>query len=128
MDDYAHHPKEITAMISSVREVYPNKKLTGIFQPHLYSRTRDFAMQFAKSLSMLDEIILLDIYPAREKPIPGITSDTILSKIKSVDKTIMSKKGLLDYLEENKPEFLLTMGAGDIGLLRKEIEKVLLKA
>ena len=127
IDDYAHHPEEIKATISAVKMLHPDKKITAIFQPHLFSRTKDFADDFATALSEVDELILLDIYPAREKPIPGITSETILSGIQNTDKRIMAKHELLEYLEKNKPELVLTMGAGDIGLLTKKIEKALQK-
>ena len=127
IDDYAHHPEEIKATISAVKMLHPDKKITAIFQPHLFSRTKDFADDFATALSEVDELILLDIYPAREKPIPGITSKTILSGIQNTDKRILSKNELMEYLEKNKPELVLTMGAGDIGLLTKKIEKALQK-
>jgi len=127
IDDYAHHPEEIKATISAVKMLHPGKKITVVFQPHLFSRTKDFAEEFATALSKVDEVILLDIYPAREKPISGITSNTILSKIQIANKKIMSKEDLLQQLEQKKPELLLTMGAGDIGLLTKQIERVLKK-
>ena len=127
IDDYAHHPEEIKATISAVKMLHPDKKITAVFQPHLFSRTKDFTDDFAAALSEVDHLILLDIYPAREKPIPGITSDIILSKTQTADKKILSKNELLKYLEVNKPELLLTMGAGDIGLLTNQIEKVLQK-
>ncbi|MDD3740513.1 MAG: UDP-N-acetylmuramate--L-alanine ligase [Bacteroidales bacterium] len=121
IDDYAHHPKEISAFLSSVRLLYPNKKITGVFQPHLYSRTSDFYQEFAQSLSICDEIILLPIYPAREKPITGINSEMILKLIKSTKKHLCSKAELLTKLEELQPELLVTMGAGDIDLFIKPI-------
>jgi len=114
IDDYAHHPEELKASIGSVKELYSDKKITGIFQPHLYSRTRDFAEEFANSLELLDEIILLEIYPAREEPILGITSEIIFSKIKNENKIKISKAELLKELEKRKPEVLLTLGAGNI--------------
>jgi len=117
IDDYAHHPQELSAFISSVRELYPGKRITGIFQPHLYSRTRDFADGFAESLSMLDELILLDIYPAREEPIPGVTSQMILDKVCIHEKVLISPEQFMRVLEERDPELLLTMGAGDIDRL-----------
>jgi UDP-N-acetylmuramate--alanine ligase len=125
IDDYAHHPEELKATIGSVKKLYPGKKVTGIFQPHLFTRTRDFADEFAKSLDMLDECILLDIYPAREKPIEGITSEMLIGKMKGNDKKVMSKTAVLEYLMENRPEVLLTMGAGDIDGLIAPIEKIL---
>ena len=114
IDDYAHHPEEIKAFLEAVKKSYPAKKITGIFQPHLYSRTKDFAQDFADALEVLDEIILLDIYPAREQPIEGITSNYLLSLIKNGNKKLLEKEELVSYLQKNKPEVLLTMGAGDI--------------
>jgi UDP-N-acetylmuramate--alanine ligase len=125
IDDYAHHPEELKATIDSVKKLYPGKKVTGIFQPHLFSRTRDFADGFAESLDMLDECILLDIYPAREKPIEGITSQMLIGKMKSKDKKVMSKQEVLKYIESKTPEVVLTMGAGDIDSLIEPIEKIL---
>lgn len=126
IDDYAHHPEEIKATINALKQLYPNKEITGIFQPHLFSRTRDFAPEFAAELSKLDKLILMEIYPAREEPIEGITSLMILNMVTNNNKQIMSKKEILDQLSKNQPEVLLTMGAGDIGLLAKEIETQLL--
>lgn len=114
IDDYAHHPRELDACIRSVREMCPGRQITGIFQPHLYSRTRDLASDFARSLEQLDEIILLGIYPAREKPIGGITSKTILDLVKKKNKMLIRKEELMQVLEGRVPEVLLTMGAGDI--------------
>jgi UDP-N-acetylmuramate--alanine ligase len=127
IDDYAHHPSEIDAVISSIRDLYPEKKVTGIFQPHLYSRTRDFADNFAKSLSKLDELILLDIYPAREKPLPGVTSDMLLNKITIEKKQICSKENLLPIIKDLNIEVLLTLGAGDIDQFTGPIKKMLAK-
>lgn len=127
IDDYAHHPQELAASIESVKELYPGKKVTGVFQPHLYSRTQDFADDFAKSLSLLDELILLDIYPARELPIEGVTSRIIFDKVTISDKILCSKNELLDILKTRKIEVLLTVGAGDIDQLLPQIEDVLLK-
>ncbi|MBR1769659.1 MAG: UDP-N-acetylmuramate--L-alanine ligase [Bacteroidales bacterium] len=114
IDDYAHHPKEIQASILSLREMYPTKHLTGIFQPHLYTRTRDLAEDFARSLEMLDTVILLPIYPAREKPIEGVSSHLILHRINKMDKYYVTKEQLYPLLEALHPELLITMGAGDI--------------
>lgn len=126
IDDYAHHPDELAASIMSVKELYQGKKVTGIFQPHLYSRTKDFADQFAQSLSLLDDLILLDIYPAREKPIEGVTSQIIFDKV-SCPKTLCKKEDLLDIIKEKKDiEVLLTLGAGDIDQLILPIKKTLL--
>lgn len=113
-DDYAHHPQEIEATIKSLKELYPDKRICGVFQPHLYSRTRDFAGEFAQSLELLDDIILLPIYPAREEPIEGITSDTILGKIRKSSKYYVEKDRLLSLLKTLQPELLVTLGAGDI--------------
>lgn len=127
IDDYAHHPDELEASITSVKELYPNKKLTGIFQPHLYTRTRDFVDEFAKSLSLLDELILLDIYPARELPIQGVTSQIIFDKV-TCKKTLCNKTELLALLEnKNDIEVLLTVGAGDIDQLLTPIKELLEK-
>ena len=125
IDDYAHHPEAIKAFLDAVKNSYPAKKLTGVFQPHLYSRTRDFAQEFAEALEILDEIILLDIYPAREKPIGRITSNYLLSLIKNENKKLFKKEELITHLQQNKPEILLTMGAGDIDRLVKIIESIL---
>ncbi len=125
IDDYAHHPEELKATIGSVKKLYPSKKITGIFQPHLFSRTRDFADEFAASLDLLDECILLDIYPAREKPIEGVTSEWLLSKMKLKDKKLMTKQQVLDRMKEETPEVLVTMGAGDIDSLIEPLEKIL---
>ncbi len=114
IDDYAHHPKELEACIRSVRANYPGRKITGVFQPHLYSRTRDFADGFAASLSALDELILLPIYPAREEPIPGVTAAMILEKVGQQNKMLIGKEQLLEVLGEKTPQVLLTLGAGDI--------------
>ncbi len=125
IDDYAHHPAELKACINSVRHLYQGKKITGVFQPHLFTRTRDFADEFARSLELLDEIILLDIYPARELPIEGITSEMLLNKINKLQKRICSKEELIDVLKSLKPELLLTLGAGDIDQFVPIIEKAL---
>ena len=117
MDDYAHHPSELKASISSIRNLYPDRKITGIFQPHLYSRTRDFAPAFAEALSQLDELILLDIYPARELPIEGVDSELILRDVKLKNKTLCSKENLLPLLKEKDLDVLVTFGAGDIDKL-----------
>ena len=115
IDDYAHHPRELDATISAARELYPNKKLTVIFQPHLFSRTKDLCDEFAVSLSKADELILLDIYPAREKPMPGVTSKIILDKVSIDNKKNIVKEELLEVLKNtNKLEVILTVGAGDI--------------
>ncbi len=125
IDDYAHHPQELSASIGSVRMLYPDKKVTGIFQPHLYTRTRDFADEFAASLSMLDDVILLDIYPAREEPIEGVTSEIIFDKITSSEKKLIPKSELLNYLENKETEVLVTIGAGDIDAMVPKIKDLL---
>ena len=127
IDDYAHHPEEINATIKTVQSLFPEKKITGIFQPHLYSRTKDFAAEFAHALDKLDEIILLDIYPAREEPIEGVSSEIIIKKMKNDSTCILSKKEVFQQLKKKKPEVLLTMGAGDIGLMADKIELLLKK-
>lgn len=125
IDDYAHHPNELLATLHTVRQLYPGKEMTVVFQPHLYSRTRDFADDFARVLSEADRLILLDIYPAREKPISGVTSRMIADKVSLKEKYVMSKKELFAYLKKEKPVLLLTLGAGDIGLMVEDIEKIL---
>ncbi|MBT8316393.1 MAG: UDP-N-acetylmuramate--L-alanine ligase [Lutibacter sp.] len=117
IDDYAHHPTEINAVISSVKEMYPTKKVLGIFQPHLFSRTKDFADDFAKSLSKFDEIILLNIYPARELPIEGVTSEWLLSKIIGNNKQVSSKEKLVENVLKSNAQVIVMIGAGDIGEL-----------
>ena len=124
-DDYAHHPEEIEATITSLKHLYPNKRICGIFQPHLYSRTKDLADQFAEALENLDDIILLPIYPAREEAIPGITSKTILHKINKMDKYHVTKEQLFPLLSALQPELLVTLGAGDIDQLVEPIIQLL---
>lgn len=128
IDDYAHHPNEIRACLGSVREMYPGKHITGVFQPHLYSRTRDFAADFADSLDLLDELIMLDIYPAREKPIEGVSSQMIIDRMKLRKVTLVQKSDLTGLLKEKDPEVLVTMGAGDIDRLIEPIKKTLSNA
>jgi UDP-N-acetylmuramate--alanine ligase len=127
IDDYAHHPEELKAFIGSVKDMYPNKKISGIFQPHLYSRTRDFADEFAKSLDMLDQCILMEIYPAREQPINGVTSAMLLEKMILKDKRVCQKQDLLKTVLASKPEVLLTMGAGDIDTFVESLKIELLQ-
>ncbi len=126
IDDYAHHPEEIKNLLQTTRMLYPYQKITTIFQPHLYTRTRDFLNDFALSLSSADEIILLDIYPARETPIEGINSMALLNKIEHQNKKLLSKKELPNYLKKTHHEVILTIGAGDIELLIPEIKNQLL--
>ena len=121
IDDYAHHPGELRASISSVRDLYPGRQLTVIFQPHLYTRTRDFAAGFAEALSLADEVILLPIYPAREDPIPGVSSEMLLEKVTSTKKCIYSKENLIKSIKLSNFDVLLTAGAGDIANLLPEI-------
>lgn len=125
LDDYAHHPEELRASISSVKAMFPNRKVCGIFQPHLYTRTRDFAEGFAQSLSLLDEVILLDIYPAREQPIEGVTSQIIFDKITTPNKVLITKNELLDVLSKRDIDVLMTVGAGDIDKLVEPIAEML---
>lgn len=125
IDDYAHHPKELSACISAVKEIYPECRISGIFQPHLYSRTRDFVDEFARSLEMLDEIIIMDIYPAREAPIEGINANFLLSKIQHQHKMYLSKSEILSWVKNQKFEVLLTLGAGDIDQFVEPIKKAL---
>ena len=128
IDDYAHHPNEIAAAISSIRGKYPEYRYTAIFQPHLYTRTRDFAEEFAQALSNVDRLILLDIYPAREEPIPGVTSEIIFKDITAPSKILLKKEELLDYLKElelGDKEIFITLGAGDIDRLVGPIAELL---
>lgn len=115
IDDYAHHPDELKASISSIKALYPDRKLTVAFQPHLYTRTRDFAPGFAEALSLADEVVLLDIYPAREEPIPGVTSQIIFDKMNVEKKTLIPLKDLIPTIKNRNFDILLTAGAGDIG-------------
>jgi UDP-N-acetylmuramate--alanine ligase len=125
IDDYAHHPEELKATIGSVKKLYPAKKITGIFQPHLFSRTRDFGDAFAESLDMLDECILLEIYPAREKAIEGINSQWLLDKMRLKNKKLLTKEQVMEEIKNNPKEVIVTMGAGNIDSLVEPIEKVL---
>ena len=122
--DYAHHPEEIKAALSSIRRAYPSSKLTAVFQPHLYTRTRDFAPEFAQALSLADKVILLDIYPARELPIPGVTSEIIFKDITS-EKVLIRREELMGYLQNEPVEVLVTLGAGDIDRFVGEIAEML---
>ena len=114
IDDYAHHPEEIRSCLQAIRDFYPNRRLTLVFQPHLYSRTRDFMDEFAEVLATADELILLDIYAAREEPIEGVSSQVLLDKIQMPDKKLVAKTQLIKLIDSEKPELLVTMGAGDI--------------
>ena len=125
IDDYAHHPEEIKACIKAVRAAFPEQRLTLVFQPHLFSRTRDFMDDFAQILSLADELILLDIYPAREKPIEGITSQALLDKVTIKNKSLCKKDDLISLIDSKKPEVLVTMGAGDIDRFVEPLEKLI---
>ena len=124
IDDYAHHPYELEAFINAVRGIYPARKVTGVFQPHLFSRTKDFASGFASSLALVDELILLDIYPAREEPIEGVSSEWLLAKVALEHKQLLSKIDALNHIEKTKPDLLLVMGAGDIDRLVPKIKEI----
>ena len=125
IDDYAHHPEEIRSCLSAVRSSFPEKRITLVFQPHLFSRTRDFMEEFAEVLALADELILLDIYPARELPIEGITSQALLDKVQMNDKKLCQKAELLDLISQEKPDLLITMGAGDIDRFVEPLEKTI---
>lgn len=125
IDDYAHHPEELRAAITAAKQLYPEKKVTGIFQPHLFSRTRDFADGFAESLDLLDVCVLLEIYPAREKPIEGINSQMLLDKMNSREKYLVKKDNVVEFLRTHPPQVLMTLGAGDIDTLIEPIEELL---
>jgi UDP-N-acetylmuramate--alanine ligase len=126
IDDYAHHPTEINAVYQAVRELYPNQKVLAIFQPHLFSRTKDFADDFAKSLSQFDEVLLLDIYPARELPMEGITTTWLMSKMTNENKKLVSKADLIPSILASDATVIVTIGAGDIGELVPSIKQALL--
>lgn len=125
IDDYAHHPQEIATAVSCVKEIFPGRKLTAVFQPHLYTRTRDFAAEFAASLSSVDKLILLDIYPAREEPIPGVTADIIFKDVTAPEKVLIAKEELMDYLGKEQIDVLMTIGAGDIDRFIEPIKTML---
>ena len=128
LSDYAHHPKEIYQSARSIRELYKDRKITVIFQPHLYSRTHDFYLDFAESLSLLDEVVLTEIYPARELPIPGVTSKLIYDNLKEgVQKMMIAKDDVLDFVKEHDFEVLIVLGAGDLDNLVPQMEKILSK-
>jgi UDP-N-acetylmuramate--alanine ligase len=125
IDDYAHHPTEITAFLQSVRALYPDQKLTAVFQPHLFTRTRDFADDFAQSLSLADKVILLEIYPARELPIEGINSQMLLDRITAPEKILTDKEHLLEIIRHSPPDLLVTIGAGDIDKIVSSLKTIL---
>jgi UDP-N-acetylmuramate--alanine ligase len=128
IDDYAHHPEELASLLKSTKALFPTKKLVVVFQPHLYTRTRDLVDGFAASLDLADHIILLDIYPARELPIEGITSEIILNKMSNPNTHILSKQGVLDWVKAARPELLVTAGAGDIDTLVQPIHDILISS
>ena len=125
IDDYAHHPKEIQSVFNCLDDVYPSLKKFVIFQPHLFTRTRDFIDEFAQSLEKFDRVVLLDIYPAREKPIKGITSRLLLDKIKNENKSLANENELLDIIKKDNSEIIITMGAGSIGKICQSLKKKL---
>lgn len=127
IDDYAHHPNELSAAIASIRNIFPGRKITAIFQPHLYTRTRDFAAEFAKALSEVDRLILLDIYPARELPIPGVSSEIIFKDVSCPDKILITKEELMDVLEKEDIDVLASFGAGNIDRFIEPISEMLKK-
>lgn len=127
IDDYAHHPDELKALLTGAKGLFPEKKCTIIFQPHLYSRTRDFAEGFAESLDLADEVILLPIYPARELPVEGVNSEMILDKMKCVNKQVLEKNELLEWIGKNKTELLITAGAGDIDTMVEAVKNIVIK-
>ena len=127
IDDYAHHPAEIATAISSMRDIFPGRKLTAVFQPHLYTRTRDFAEEFAEALSNVDKLILLDIYPAREEPIPGVTSEIIFDKVTAPQKVLIKKEEIMQYLEDEDIDTLITFGAGNIDRFIEPVTEMLNK-
>ncbi|MDX2136307.1 MAG: UDP-N-acetylmuramate--L-alanine ligase [Saprospiraceae bacterium] len=128
IDDYAHHPAELESVIQAIRALYPNRRLTGVFQPHLFSRTRDFVEGFAAALDKLDSALLLDIYPAREEPIPGVDSQMILDRMTLTDRSLVSKAALTTEIAQRRPELLVTLGAGDIDALVQPLSETLKKA
>ncbi len=128
IDDYAHHPEELRAFLTSMKKLYPDKKLTVIFQPHLFSRTRDFVDGFAEVLGFADELLLMEIYPAREVPIEGVNSDWLLNKIDLENKRLVSPERVLEIIKQEKPELLVTVGAGDIDKLVKPLKEILTDA
>ena len=127
IDDYAHHPAELDALIHGVRSLYPNKKMVLVFQPHLNSRTKDFADAFAKSLQNADQVILLPIYPARELPIPGVDAALLTEKMNSANVLLLSKDELIHWVATNRPELLITAGAGDIDKMIEPLKEKLIE-
>ena len=128
IDDYAHHPTEISAVENAIREIYPSEKVLVVFQPHLFSRTKDFAEDFAASLSKFDEVLLLDIYAARELPIKGIDATWLLNKIENKNKKLTRKKTLLKDIQQSSAKVVAMLGAGDIGVMISDITNQILKS
>jgi UDP-N-acetylmuramate--alanine ligase len=128
IDDYAHHPSEIEAFLTSVKALYPDRHVTAVFQPHLFTRTRDFADEFARTLSLADRLLLLDIYPARELPIEGVTSEMLLDKVTTADKKLVSKQDVLEILATTYVDIIVTIGAGDIDTLVEPLKNILMRA
>jgi UDP-N-acetylmuramate--alanine ligase len=126
IDDYGHHPAEVRAALTGVRSLFPEDKLTVVFQPHLYSRTNDFADEFAESLDIADEVILLPIYPAREVPMEGVTSQLILDKMQLPQKQVLDKNAMLDWMKLYKPQLVIMLGAGDIDALVQPVKEILI--
>ena len=124
IDDYAHHPQEVSATIDTTKQLYPYRELIVVFQPHLFSRTKNFVTEFAISLQGADDLVLLDIYPAREKPIEGVDAEMLLSKVQLDAKKVLTKEALLDNLKTNKRNVLVTLGAGDIDQLVEPIKSI----
>ena len=125
MDDYAHHPAELATTIAAARMFFPGRAITGVFQPHLFSRTRDFADAFAAALDKLDNCLLLPIYPAREQPMEGVTSEMLLGKMTLDNKQLVQKSELLQLIGKNRPEVLITMGAGDIDTMVEPVKNLI---
>ena len=127
IDDYAHHPDELKVLVEGAKNLFPDRKCTVIFQPHLFSRTKDFADEFAATLDMADEIILLPIYPARELPMEGVNSELLLNKMKNVHRSVKTKEEVLSWLSDNTKGLVITAGAGDIDTLVQPIKEIVSK-
>jgi UDP-N-acetylmuramate--alanine ligase len=125
IDDYAHHPEELKALITGVKSIFTNKKVTLVFQPHLFSRTNDLVDEFAQSLDLADEVILLPIYPARELPMEGVNSEMLLNKMALTNKQVLSKEELLNWVKENETSLIVMAGAGDIDTLVEPVKTIL---
>jgi UDP-N-acetylmuramate--alanine ligase len=127
IDDYAHHPEELRALLNGVKSIFGSEKMVLVFQPHLFSRTKDLADEFARSLDMADEVILLPIYPAREQPMEGVTSELLLNKMKNTNKRVLSKEAMKEWVELNQPALIVMAGAGDIDAQVNPVKELLLK-